>query len=105
MTKFNPFDETVTELQAAAAKCSNKEFAQFHLYNANGLVAKWRELSDRLIAFGRGYLAYGDTGFYYTEINRVAQLERVGKHQLYALLNGIRRTIEKGEAFLAENSK
>jgi hypothetical protein len=95
------FDDTLT-LDAATRELSNADLAKFHVYNANGAMADWRKLSERLLAFGRGYLAYGGTGFYYKEMTRLAGLKRVGRNRLYATLSGISRTIDKGEAFLAE---
>lgn len=64
MAYLDPFTADL-DAATAARKLSNKALAQFHAYNPNGIVAEWRALSDRLVAFGRGYLAYGDTGFLY----------------------------------------
>lgn len=98
----HPHDPALTALQASAS-LSNRDLATFHYFNPNGIVAEWNHLSDRLLDFGRGYLAYGATGFYRDELYRMSQQKRVHHFSLCAVLNGIRRTIERGEAFLAEN--
>jgi len=90
------------DAKTAARRLCNRDLAQFHFYNPNGVLAHWSKLSDRLIAFGRGYAAYGDTGFYYQHLFKLARAQRVGKFDLQATISGIERTIAKGEAFLAE---
>lgn len=101
--KSGPFHDDITAEQAAK-RYNSRELAQFHAYNPNGILARWNDLGSRLLAFGRGFLAYGDTGFYYNEILRLAGLQRVGRIDLQVTISGIERTIAKGEAFLAENN-
>ena len=102
MADLNPFTADL-DAETARRKLSSKALAQFHAYNPNGIVAEWRAVSERLLAFGRGYLAYGDTGYLYNEIDRLASYKRsrVSPHELAAVLSGIRRTIDKGNEFLA----
>jgi hypothetical protein len=104
MTTTNPFTADITS-DVAARIFTNRELAQFHAYNPNGLMAQWGKLGTRLLDFGRGFLAYGDTGFYYNELHRIARLQRVNRFALQATLKGIERSIAKGEAFLAENAQ
>jgi hypothetical protein len=95
------FDDTLTAAEATR-KLSSAALAKFHAYNRNGLLREWSALGDRLLDFGRGYLAYGDCGYYRDEMWRLAKLKRVSPHTMYAMVTGIRRVIDKGEAFLAE---
>lgn len=101
--KSGPFHDDITAEQAAK-RYNSRELAQFHAYNPNGILARWNDLGSRLLAFGRGFLAYGDTGFYYDELTRMARQQRVQGNSLRATIYCIERTIAKGEAFLAENN-
>lgn len=99
-----PFKSKITAEQAERA-FSGRELAQFHNYNDNGIRAKWRALGDRLIAVrGGAFLAYGDIGHYASELDRLSHYlrERVSKSEIDTLVRLIERTIERGEAFLAE---
>lgn len=97
----NPFSDNIDKA-TAARRYTGKGLAEFHMYNANGVLAAWRALSDELIAYGRGYLAYGDTGYYYKELSRLADYrrQRVSPDDVKALVACIERTIERGRAFL-----
>lgn len=97
----NPFTADLTPSEALRV-FNNRELAQFHAYNPNGVMARWSALGSRLLAFGRGFLAYGDTGYYYDELTRMARQQRVNRSGLLATIHLIERTIERGEAFLAE---
>ena len=97
----NWFDTDLTLAQAERS-LSNTDLAKFHTHNPNGVMAEWSALSRRLLDFGRGFLAYGDTGYYYGEMIRLTGLTRVNRIGLQSTVKGIRRTIANGEAFLAE---
>lgn len=99
------YDNTLTADQAAKT-LTNVELARFHNHNDNGIRAEWRELGDRLIAFGRGYLAYGDNGYLSGELDKLSHFDRkrVGTIELNVVIKMIRDTIERGNAFLAENN-
>lgn len=97
----NPYSDPITA-DEAARRYNNRDLARFHFYNEAGIMADWRKLSDRLVAFGRGYLAYGDTGYYYSHLSKLAAAQRVDRCDLQATLSGIRRTIERGEQFLRD---
>jgi len=101
-TYINPISADITPAQAAK-RFSNKDLAAFHCYNPNGIAVEWSALSDRLLAHGRGYLAYGDIGHLYDKLRKLARWERkrVGRIELQVLIECIRHTIDKGEAFLA----
>lgn len=103
--KSGPMHDNITAEQAAK-RYSNKELALFHYYNANGIMAEWAALSDRLIAFGRGYAAYGDFGTFSKSLHKLTDYkrQRVGTIELNVALSCIRSTIDKGNAFLAENN-
>ncbi len=102
---MNPYSDDISHLEAAR-RYSNVDLARYHQFNPNGLRAQWRELGDRLLAFGRGYLAYGDTGFIADELDRLADYrrQRVNHTDLCVILGMVRDTIEKGEKFLLENA-
>lgn len=97
----NPFSDEI-DAETAARAYSNAGLARSHFYNPNGISAEWRALGDRLVTFGRGFSAYGDTGYYWNELNKAARGKRLSPHRLGAILSGIRRTIDRGNAFLAE---
>lgn len=101
-TYINPISADITPAQAAK-RLSNKDLAAFHAFNPNGIAAEWSNLSSRLLAHGRGYLAYGDIGYFYNRLSELSRYDRkrVGRIQLEALLSCIRRNIDAGEAFLA----
>lgn len=102
-----PFRSNITAEQAARV-FSGRELAQFHNYNDNGIRAEWRSLGDRLIAVrGGAFLAYGDTGYYASELDRLSHhlRQRVSKGTIDTLVCCIRRTIERGEEFLARESE
>ena len=101
----NWYDNTLTSDHAAKTQ-TNVELARFHNYNDNGIRADWRKLGDRLVAFGRGYLAYGDNGYLSGELDKLAHYDRkrVGSRELKIVVQMIRDTIERGNAFLAENN-
>lgn len=102
MAYLDPFKADI-DAATARAKLSSKAYAQFQMFNPNGIRAEWSALSDRLVAFGRGYLAYGDTGYLERELYRLASYERkrVSPHEIAAVVSGIRRTIDRGNEFLA----
>lgn len=102
--KSGPMYDDVTAEQAAK-RYNNKELALFHYYNPNGIMAEWAALSDRLIAFGRGYAAYGDFGTYSKALHKLTDYkrQRVGTIELTVALRCIRGTIDRGNAFLANN--
>lgn len=99
MTDFNPYSQLTRE--QARAKLNGRDYARFHAWNVRGIMAEWSDLGDALMAHGRGFLAYGDTGYYYREMSRLARLERVSKTTVDVLVQCITRTIDKGNAFLA----
>jgi hypothetical protein len=103
--KSGPVYDNITA-EEAAKRYSNHALATFHYFNDNGIRAEWSELGSRLLAFGRGYLAYGDTGYYNERLYALARYERkrVNPNELWAIVSGIRKTIERGNAFLAENN-
>jgi len=103
--KSGPVYDNITA-EEAAKRYSNRDLAAFHQFNDNGIRAEWSALSNRLLAFGRGYFAYGDTGYYNKALYELARYERkrVNANQLRSLLFCIRQTIERGNAFLAENN-
>lgn len=101
MSNTCPITAQIDADKAARVLC-NRDLAQFHFYNPNGVRARWSELSDRLIAFGKGYAAYGDSGYLYQQLGKLARAQRVGKHDLQATIKCIEHTIARGEAFLAE---
>lgn len=103
--KSGPFYDDITPEQAAK-RYSNKELAVYHFYNNNGIVAEWSKLGNRLIAHGRGFAAYGDFGVYHEGLRKLAAYERkrVGRIELQVALACIRRTIDRGEAFLAKEA-
>lgn len=103
--KSGPMYDDITA-EEAAKRYSNRDLALFHKFNANGVRAEWTKLSDRLIKFGRGYAAYGDYGYLSTELDRVADIyrKRVNTIELNVIIKMIRETIERGNAFLAENN-
>lgn len=99
-----PISASITQEEAAKA-FSNRDLARFHFFNPNGICAEWRNLSDKLLAFGRGYDAFGDTSPYYSQMSDLSafDVQRVNSITLQTSLKLIRRTIERGNAFLAEN--
>ena len=105
MPKSGPFYDDITA-DEAAKRYNNKELAYFHNHNPNGVRADWKKLSDRLIAFGRGYLAYGDVGYLDQRLNNLASYkrQRVNGRDLKIVVEMIRETIERGEQFLADNN-
>ena len=103
--KSGPMYDNITAEQAAK-RYSNRDLALFHKFNGNGIRAEWSKLSDRLIAFGRGYAAYGDIGYLSNELDRLADYnrKRIDTIELTVIIKMIRETIERGNAFLAENN-
>jgi hypothetical protein len=103
--KSGPVYDNITA-EEAAKRYSNHDLATFHYFNDNGIRAEWSALGNRLLAFGRGYLAYGDTGYYSERLYALARYERkrVNPNELWAIISGIRKTIERGNAFLVENN-
>lgn len=100
-----PFREDITAEQAAK-RFSNKDLAIFHNHNPNGIAAEWAELGDRLVAFGRGFFAYGDMGFLANELRRLSDYKRkrVNSIELSVVIKLIRQTIDQGNKFLADNA-
>jgi hypothetical protein len=103
MAKHNPFSCDLTPDQAERA-LSGRELAQYHMGNPAGIMAEWASLGQRLIANGRGFAAYGDTGFYAEQMTRLAHQARVDRIELLSLIKCIRRTITMGEQFLASEA-
>ncbi len=105
MPKTGPFYDDITP-EEAAKRYTVKELAYFHNCNENGVRADWRKLSERLIAFGRGYAAYGDVGYLDNELSKMAsyKTKRVNSRDLRIIVEMIRDTIARGEQFLAENN-
>ena len=103
--KSGPMYDNITAEQAAK-RYSNRDLALFHKFNDNGIRAEWSKLSERMIAFGRGYAAYGDIGYLSTELDKLADYnrKRIDTIQLNVIIKMIRDTIDKGNAFLAENN-
>ena len=103
--KSGPMYDNITAEQAAN-RYSNRDLAAFHKFNPNGIQAEWSALSDRLIKFGRGYLAYGDIGYLSTEFDKLTHWDRkrVNTIKLKVIISMIRDQIAKGNAFLAENN-
>ena len=97
----NPYSDNIDK-ETAARRYTGKGLAEFHMFNDNGVLAAWRALSDELIAHGRGYLAYGDIGYLYSELSKLSYYsrQRVSKSELQSLVCCIERTIERGWAFL-----
>ena len=103
--KSGPMHDNISAYQAAK-RYTNKELALFHYYNPNGIMTEWANLSDRLIAFGRGYAAYGDFGTYSKALYKLVDYkrQRVSSIELRVALKCIRETIDRGNAFLADNN-
>lgn len=103
--KSGPMYDNITAEQAAK-RYSNRDLALFHKFNPNGIQAEWSDLSDRLIKFGRGYLAYGDIGYTSDKFNKLTHWsrKRVNRIELKVIISMIRDTIDQGNAFLAQNN-
>ena len=104
---FQQITETATEV---GPKWTNKEVAQFHYFNPNGLYAQ-KKARDKMIsdAVAEGkmksgsILAYGSLNDYYTKsLAHLAMLKFVNGATLSYALRGIQRNIEAADQRLSE---
>jgi hypothetical protein len=90
---------------------TNKDIAKFHYLNqGHGLNAQKRATDleiDKLVEQGLcksgAIIAYGGLNYFYTDILRgLATKKRVDGIELRVCLEGLKRDIEKAQAFIAE---
>jgi len=103
--------DTIFFAHTTGRNWTNKDIAKFHYFNeGHGLNAQKRTVDfeiDQLVADGLckagAIIAYGGLNYFYTDILRkLATQKRVDGIELRVCLEGLKRDIEKAQAFIAE---
>jgi len=109
MNQFKYISETATEPHKA---WTNKQIAQFHFFNPNGLLAQKKQTDeqiDKLVDSGKAstgaFIAYGSLNkFYWEKLCTLIGQKRVNGADLSATLKGLRHAIEKAKEFIEEKT-
>jgi hypothetical protein len=110
MAKFkNRFTYIATEATECCYTWTNKEQAQFHYFNPNGVYAQKKAMDERISAAvdaGRcksgSIIAHGTFNYYSSNrLTDMAQQKRVLGRSLRVTIDMMKRDLESAEAFLA----
>ena len=110
MSKLSKFEFVSKTAYKPRRSWTNKELAQFHYFNPNGLNAKKRAVDEQIdklvdegLAKSGAMIAYGGLNCFYTDlIAKVAISNRVGRIELAVIIEGLERDIQKAKDFIAE---
>lgn len=98
--------KTVTEIATCTKPSwSNRQRAQFHAFNPNGLVAEYLRLSET-IAETVGTLnlpQYGFDGEYQIMLYKMCTEKAVKRCDLWLAMRGMERRIQQARAFIEES--
>lgn len=98
--------KTVTEIATCTKPSwSNRQRAQFHAFNPNGLAAEMQRLCDIIKeVVGDGEVPYCCTDNHYEiELYKMCAQPAVRRDQIWLAMHGMERRIQQARAFIEES--